>query len=122
MQTCALGHIPSSPKVVSVLLQACDARLCCLLDPTADWPAWLVLADRYGLRQLRCIAAERVLTDLVKHCSKEERRQMLQKLGGLGAGTYGLLFETTLETAASYRVELTHWKDKGLPINTGSLP
>ncbi|KAL4433668.1 hypothetical protein ABPG75_000109 [Micractinium tetrahymenae] len=94
------------------VLQACDARLCSLLGPSADWAAWLVLADRYGLRQLRWAAAESVLTVLVKHSSKEERREALGKLGGLSAGTYRLLFETTLETAASYRAELACWQGK----------
>lgn len=90
-----------------------------MLGPTADWPAWLALADRYSLRQLKWAAAERVLTDLIKHCSKEERRQALQKMGKLSASTYRLLFETTLETAASYRSELSGRKEKGASVSKG---
>lgn len=99
------------------LLQACDTRLCSMLGSTADWPVWLALADRYGLCQLRAAAAERVLTDLVKHFSKEERQEALEKMSRLSAGTYRVLFETTLGVAASYHAELACLKDNFPPRN-----
>ncbi|KAL4450668.1 hypothetical protein ABPG77_001024 [Micractinium sp. CCAP 211/92] len=77
---------------------ACEARLLKLLGCNKFWWAeWLVLADRYGLRKLKPVAAERALSDLLSLSDSAERKALLHKMRGLSAGTYQVLFEAMVE-------------------------
>ncbi len=56
-----------------------------------------MLADRYGLRKLKPVAAERALSDLLSLSDSAERKALLHKMRGLSAGTYQVLFEAMVE-------------------------
>ncbi|KAL4433665.1 hypothetical protein ABPG75_000106 [Micractinium tetrahymenae] len=78
------------------VLQACDERLVELLSPVnfgRGWAGWLVLADRYGLRQLKPLAARHALVELLGGYA---RRADLEELSALSMGTYQLLLEAAV--------------------------
>lgn len=105
--------------------QACDARLCFLFNaaptvdpftaeaaPTSNVAArWLAVADRYRLRRLLPLAAEKVLRSMtVLPVSKSEGKDwksMIEELGGasLSAGTWQLLFEGMARAAAAVQAQ-----------------
>lgn len=93
--------VQPSPPVPLAPLQACEARLLQLLPcEKYRWAEWLVLADCCGLRQLKPVAAEQALADLLSLPDSAERGAMLRRMRGLSAATYQELFEAIVEGLA----------------------
>ncbi|KAL4433657.1 hypothetical protein ABPG75_000098 [Micractinium tetrahymenae] len=88
----------------AAVLQASMRSTCgCWCTPTAgDWASWLALADRHGLRRLKPIAAEASLRSLFQGTGWKAE---LEKMSGLSASTYQLLFEAAVATIRSMHAQ-----------------
>ncbi|KAL4433667.1 hypothetical protein ABPG75_000108 [Micractinium tetrahymenae] len=93
-----LAHELDAPAMI----QACDERLCMMLVNRADWVDWLLLADRYGLEQLKPRAAKGTLWVMLQGrlwAPQERRDEDLRKLTALSPATLLMLFEGLLAAA-----------------------